>query len=153
MKHRYDALKKYIYQLEKHQDDLTGSTYRDLGDLEANERSALINGTNSNSGSDAVFVPLLDKELKKIELFYKHQEKEILDEIRELQDLIKQQEDLWLSGGNYYMDDDGIPEEDEDEDEDEDGALSRSETLSRGKRQKSTSSMCWHFLHTTRSLI
>lgn len=69
----YDALKKYVYQLEKQ-----AVSFRDAAhDLEANEQTSLIQGQDHLS-TDALFVPLLDRELKKICLFYEMQEAELL---------------------------------------------------------------------------
>ncbi|KAJ7765942.1 SPX domain-containing protein [Mycena maculata] len=110
----YDALKKYIYQLEKTQHDQ--SSYHDL---ETNERASLVNRA---AETDAVFVPLLEKELKKICAFYEAQEKELIDEVTQLEELVQQQDEAGMAG-NHYLD--GPFEDDEDEDEDED-SLSRS---------------------------
>ncbi|KAJ3935290.1 MAG: SPX domain-containing protein [Lentinula lateritia] len=103
----YDYLKKYIYQLEKQQQSLT-SSYRDL---ESNERTSLV-GRPSDAATDSIFIPLLDKELKKVALFYEHQEKELFDELAELEALVQNQEELGLDG-DHYADDDEYDEEDE----------------------------------------
>jgi len=71
-------LKRYIYQLERQQHDVDASIH----DLESSERASLIDGSTS---TDAVFLPLLDRELKKIALFYEFQERELLDELAELE--------------------------------------------------------------------
>ncbi|KAF7375640.1 SPX domain-containing protein [Mycena sanguinolenta] len=108
----YDALKKYIYQLERAQHE--HSSYRDV---EANERSALV---DRGVQADNVFTPLLDRELKKICTFYEAQENELKGEVAELEELVQQQDEAGMSG-NHYMDDD-----DEEEEEEDDDSLSRS---------------------------
>ncbi|KAF9021958.1 Sodium/sulfate symporter [Hymenopellis radicata] len=88
----YDTLKKFIYQLEKQQqhNGLSDSYH----DLEANETSAL--------------------ELKKIVLFYEGQERELFEELHELEEMVKHQEEAGFENGGYYMDD--IDEDDDDDD-------------------------------------
>ncbi|KAI6035716.1 SPX domain-containing protein [Pisolithus marmoratus] len=108
----YDALKQYIYQLEKQQHKPT----RPYTDLEANESTSLMDGNLTTPAADALFVPLLDKELMKITLFYEHQEKELFDELVTLEELIDEQDSAGLTAGEHYMD---YGEDDEDEDEDD----------------------------------
>ncbi|KAG5641625.1 hypothetical protein DXG03_004577 [Asterophora parasitica] len=126
----YDALKKYIYQLEKqqHGDSLP---YRDL---EANEQAALL-GQAARSDTDVLFEPLLNKELRKIELFYETQEKEQLEEVADLEEHVNRQEEDGLDGALRYLD---HPDEDE-YDEDDDDSISRSPE-GRRRRKLSTSS-------------
>lgn len=115
---RYDTLKKYVYQLEKQQ-----ATYRDtVHDLEANESTSLIHAPDHVS-TDALFVPLLDRELKKITLFYQSQEQELLNQVTELERLVQQQEDYGPDIGHQY---DREEYEDDDEDEEEDDFVPRS---------------------------
>jgi len=105
----YDALKKYIYQLEKQQHDhetLNHASHRDL------EHAALLQG-HDVSDTDALFIPLLDRELKKITLFYQSQEKELCEDLTELEKDIQKQEDAGIDGGDRYM------EQSDDEDDDE----------------------------------
>ncbi|KAJ7915353.1 Sodium:sulfate symporter transmembrane region-domain-containing protein [Mycena leptocephala] len=104
----YDALKKCIYQLERTQHDQ--SSYRDI---ETNERSSLV---RHGPTVDTVFVPLVDRELKKICTFYEAQEKELTGEVAELEELARQQEAAGMAG-NHYLDDG--PYEDEEEDDDD----------------------------------
>ncbi|KAJ6578119.1 SPX domain-containing protein [Mycena capillaripes] len=111
----YDALKKYIYQLERTQHE--HSSYRDI---ETNERTSLVDRVPT---TDAVFMPLLDRELKKICAFYEAQERELKGEVAELEELVRQQEEAGMAG-NHYLDDG--PYDDEDDDEDDDDSLSRS---------------------------
>jgi phosphate transporter len=127
----YDVLKRHIYQLEKRQHGLEN-------DLESNERYSLLQDTD-RSDSDSIFIPLLDKELRKIIVFYESQQKESLDEIAELEEQVKEREEAGLAGGRHYFDDE---EEDEDEDDDEEdiNAASLRRTRSpKQRRRKSTS--------------
>ncbi|KAJ7191148.1 SPX domain-containing protein [Mycena pura] len=105
----YDALKKYIYQLEKAQ-----HAQRAYRDLESNERTSLV---DTGPTTDAVFVPLLDKELQKICSFYEAQEKLLVDEVAELEELVRQQDEAGITG---YQD---APYDDDDDDDD---SISRS---------------------------
>lgn len=134
----YDALKKYVYQLEKQQ-----VGYRDaVHDLEANESTSLMQGTDDHVSTDALFIPLLDRELKKITLFYEAQEKELLEEVHGLETMVQQQEADGPDIGHQY----DRQEDDDDDDEDDDDfnqALLNSEiTFSRspvGRRRRSLS--------------
>ncbi|EKM57858.1 uncharacterized protein PHACADRAFT_251746 [Phanerochaete carnosa HHB-10118-sp] len=132
----YDALKKYIYQLEKQT-----VTFRDAAhDLEANEQTSLIQGQDHLS-TDALFIPLLDRELKKICLFYEMQESELLKEVDSLQSLVQQQEDRGPDVGHQY-ESHGYDDEDEDEDEDDFDMHSAEPSWSRsptGRRHRSSS--------------
>ncbi|KIP11029.1 hypothetical protein PHLGIDRAFT_114938 [Phlebiopsis gigantea 11061_1 CR5-6] len=113
----YDTLKKYVYQLEKQ-----AAGFRDVvHDLEANESTSLIQGQETAS-TDAMFVPLLDRELKKIALFYEMQETELLKEVEDLKDLVEKQEDSGPDSRHQYEDHD-YGDEDEDEEEDDFGPL------------------------------
>jgi phosphate transporter len=134
---RYDSLKKAIYQLEKQQHGLSHSAI----DLESHERTSLM-GRIDESATDAVFIPLLDRELKKITAFYTSQETELLEELEELDELVKEQEEAGLAAGDRYLDDD----DDDDEDEDDEDEISSSPPISREgtvppkrRRRKSTS--------------
>ncbi|KAG6828999.1 hypothetical protein H0H92_005976 [Tricholoma furcatifolium] len=104
----YDALKRQIYQLEKEQHG-EGQPYRDL---EAGEHENLL----SQSSTDFVFEPLLKKELAKIVEFYETREKEILEEVTNLEALVERQEQDGFDGAERYRDDsDGDEDEDDDE--------------------------------------
>ncbi|KAG6914255.1 hypothetical protein DXG01_001446 [Tephrocybe rancida] len=105
----YDSLKRHIYQLEKEQYG-EGLPYRDL---EANEQENLLR----QSGTDAVFEPLLNKDLMKIALFYEFQEKELLDEVMELEEEATKKEEAGLDAAERYLDDPDADEDDEDDDE------------------------------------
>jgi phosphate transporter len=125
----YDGLKKHIYQLEKHQSGLNTGYH----DLESNERMSLI----GNTDVDTAFTHLLDRELQKISSFYDHQEEITLDEVAELKDLVRQQDDSTFNGTNHYP---PYHEEDDDEDdegEDDGGVDTHSRERSRSGRQPS----------------
>lgn len=124
----YDALKKTIYQLEKQQVGLADST-RDLRDLEANEETALM-GHVRHTDTDSLFVPLLDRELKKICVFYESQERELLGEVAQLEWLVQQQEEAGPDAGHQYMDPD-VDTEEEDEDDEGDEFNTMSPPISR----------------------
>ena len=63
-----------------------------------------------------MFIPLLDRELRKIATFYEHQENELINDLEELEKSLLEQEDVEL-GRRYY--DDLIDEDDEDDSLDE----------------------------------
>ncbi|OAX41904.1 Sodium/sulfate symporter [Rhizopogon vinicolor AM-OR11-026] len=131
----YDVLKRYIYQLEKQQQQRHGidSSYHDL---EANEQTALVDRTEGSS-ADSLFKPLLDRELEKITLFYEAQEKELMDELAELEQSITQQDEGGFAAGFSYMDEYEEHEEHEEEDE-----LDRSDDYGkppRSRQRKSSS--------------
>ncbi|TFK63157.1 Sodium/sulfate symporter [Pluteus cervinus] len=134
----YDALKKCIYQLEKQQHNLSASLTLSSGyhDLESNETEALIGtgseGQHQSSPTDSVFVPLLDKELKKISLFYEQQEKELASDIQELEEEVELQERMGLEAGERYMD---FPDDDDDDD---DESVSRSPVARYRRQRRST---------------
>lgn len=107
----YDALKKYIYQLEKQQ---AGHL---VADLESGERTSLL---DQSDATDSLFIPLLDRELKKIVTFYEHQQQELLEELQDLEKDVELQDELGLRGEEtwgHYADDD---------DDDDDDSVSRS---------------------------
>ncbi|KAL0576788.1 low-affinity phosphate transporter [Marasmius crinis-equi] len=126
----YDMLKKCIYQLEKQQHTLSSSYH----DLESNERTSLV-GRRVDRETDAVFIPMLDRELRKMVLFYENQEKELLDELEELEELVKQQEELGLEGDHYHDE-----YTDDEDDDDESLSQSRDATTATGRRRRRMSS-------------
>ena len=107
-------MKKYIYQLEKQQFG-DGRPYHDM---EASEYAALLDPSQRDN-TDSLFIPLLNQELKKVELFYHSQEKDLLEEVKDLEDQAEQLEEAGLAAGERYMDDD-------DDDDDDDDSISRS---------------------------
>ena len=108
----YDALKKFIYQLEKQQHDQGRSSM----DLESGENTSLIPQRSTSLSTDSAFVPLLDRELKKIVLFYQAQEKESLDAVSELEELAKEQEEMGFWENRRY---EGYDDDEDDDDDDE----------------------------------
>lgn len=113
----YDALKKYIYQLEKQQHDARIYSH----DIEAaTEHTSLVGRSALAPDTDALFHPLLDAELRKVSSFYSHQEKELLEELTELEDLVKEQDEMGLVAGRLYTEGEGDwDDDDEDDDDDE----------------------------------
>lgn len=103
----YDSLKKCIYQLEKQQH---GHEQLLTYDPESNERSTLLAEQDVIS-TDAMFIPLLDRELRKIVTFYEHQEKELINDLEELEKSLLEQEEVGL-GRRYY---DDLTDEDDDD--------------------------------------
>ncbi|KAF5326950.1 hypothetical protein D9619_005042 [Psilocybe cf. subviscida] len=132
----YDTLKKHIYQLEKQQHGHE-RLHVDV-DVEAGEHTSLLEDGGSLSGTDAVFVPLLDRELKKIELFYEHQLKELVEDLQDLEKDIALQDEIGLQGGTYYDDYDGASDDGDGDDE----SISRSPDARRRSlsRQRKSSS-------------
>ncbi|GLB44732.1 putative SPX domain containing protein [Lyophyllum shimeji] len=126
----YDALKKFIYQLEKQQH---GDTLP-FRDIEANEEETLL-GHGTRSNTDVLFEPLLNKETQKIVSFYQSQEKELLEEVAELEELVAKQEEEGFDGAERYLDD---PYADEASEDDE--SVSRSPDATHRRRNISTSS-------------
>lgn len=74
-------------------------------------------GRDAALSTDAQFIPLLDRELKKACLFYEAQEKELLDDVTELQQLVQKQEESGSDGEHHFMVDDDDDDEDDEEDE------------------------------------
>ncbi|KAH9902404.1 Sodium/sulfate symporter [Cubamyces lactineus] len=130
----YDALKKYVYQLEKQKAGLQESFH----DLEANERTSLIGIGADAASTDSLFIPLLDRELRKVTLFYESEEQRLSDEVTALQQEVEQQEQNGPYAGHHFMDN----EEDADEDEDDDDfdvqspVIGRDRTLSPTRQRR-----------------
>lgn len=160
----YDALKKYIYQLEKHaasqaQSTPTSQPAADLSasfleDLESNEQTSLLGisrssleggggGANGLQGTDAMFVPLLNRELKKIVLFYEAQEKELFKELEELEESIAkaEEEGMWGPGGDHGFYDDDVEEDDEDDDDEDGDDNGNGNNSAQAKKQKRAMSL------------
>ncbi|KAI0353693.1 Sodium/sulfate symporter [Trametes cingulata] len=137
----YDALKKYVYQLEKQKAGLQESFH----DLEANESTSLIGAGSEATNTDALFIPLLDRELKKVCLFYESEEQRLADEVTTLQQEVEQQEHNGPYAGPQYFDDDGDADADADEEEDDDEfdihspVRDRTKSPARRRRQHSRS--------------
>ncbi|KAF4613446.1 hypothetical protein D9613_008141 [Agrocybe pediades] len=118
----YDALKKHIYQLEKQQ---FSHEHSQSHDIEAQESSSLLHGQDT-SNTDALFIPLLDRELQKIVAFYQQQEKELLDDLNDLEKDVQEQDDIGLQGGEHYRDYEDDEHEHDDDDDDDSVSASRS---------------------------
>ncbi|KAF8992371.1 SPX domain-containing protein [Cyathus striatus] len=127
----YDTLKKYIYQLEKSQSSNIPPTSPTLRNAERDIEAAeplLSSSLADESATDKIFIPLLDRELKKVTLFYEHQARELAGELDELKDAIVRQEEMGRVGW------------DEDEESDEDSVeVSRSPERSRRRGSVSAS--------------
>lgn len=123
-------MKKYIYQLEKQQHGHTTLSHSFLGDVEASERSGLLDEHDA-SNTNALFIPLLDRELKKITLFYESQEKELVDELVELEEDVNRREEAGLEGNSLYLE--GSDDDDDDE------SVSVSQSPERRRHRKSSS--------------
>ena len=94
--------------------------------------------------TDAFFLPLLDRELRKICVFYETEEHRLTDDLAALQTDIERQEESGPYAGHRYLDEEG----DEDDDEDDDfqlqsptATVSRDRTQSPSRRRKHSRSM------------
>lgn len=100
----YSNLKKTIYSLEQ---DQTGETPIPAGvddDIE-HESTALL--TTSIASADAIFVPLLDKELRRIVGFYGMKEAELQDQLEKLRENLHkaESEDIFVVDDDYSDED------------------------------------------------
>ncbi|KAH9070821.1 SPX-domain-containing protein [Lactarius deliciosus] len=134
----YDALKKYIYHLEKQKHEALVQSH----DIEsATERTSLVDQGIQFQDTDAIFRPLLDAELRKISSFYALQETQLLEELSELEGLVKEQDEIGMLAGRLY----GESQWDEDDDDDEDDwhstERSQDPTSPKRKRRASTSAV------------
>ncbi|KAG8689433.1 low-affinity phosphate transporter, partial [Ceratobasidium sp. 395] len=123
----YSALKKQIYTLEA-ESNAPGHP----SDAERGERSSLL-GEHSRTATNSVFRPLLDAELAKIVGFYDIQEKELLYDVMELEQLVVKTEEEGINPTNTE------DSEGSDEEEDEDDARSNGDSPSRERRRSSQS--------------
>lgn len=89
--------------------------------------------------TDAVFKPLLDAELRKISSFYTLQEKQFLQELAELEELVKEQDEIGMLAGRLYGDTQWDEDEDEDEDDWQSAERSHEPPTSKRRRRASTS--------------
>lgn len=130
----YDALKRYIYHLEKQKHEALLQSH----DIEsATERTSLVDRIAQWQDTDALFKPLLDAELRKISSFYALQEKQLLQELAELEELVKEQDEIGMLAGRFYSDSQW--DEDDDDDEDDWGSTERSQEPSTSKRRRRAS--------------
>jgi phosphate transporter len=97
----------------------------------------LVDRVEQLQDTDAIFKPLLDIELRKISSFYSHQEHQLLQELAELDELVKEQDEIGMLAGRFYGDNQW--DEDEDEDEDESAEQSHDFPTSKRRRRASTS--------------
>jgi phosphate transporter len=97
-------------------------------DIEVGEQSRLL---DERVDTDALFIPLLDRELAKITAFYTAQEKEITDELRRLEDDVSGQEVVGLEGADRYLQ--------ASDDEEDDESVSLSQSPERRRRRLSSS--------------
>ena len=116
----YDGLKKQIYLVEKRQSGLDTS-YLDL----ESQHSPLL----GNSDTDQIFSQYLDRELRKITLFYESQAAELFEDVEDLEAQVEEQEETEMR--NYPE----FDEEDEDE-EDEEGEREEETLLQLGEASK-----------------
>ncbi|KAI9456787.1 SPX-domain-containing protein [Russula earlei] len=132
----YDALKKYIYHLEKQKHEALVQSH----DIEsATERTSLVDNVGPFEDTDALFKPLLDSELQKISSFYTLQEKQFLQELAELEELVKEQDDLGMLAGQFYGDNQWDDDEDEDDDDWQSTERGQDPSTSKHRRRTSTS--------------
>ncbi|PIL28345.1 hypothetical protein GSI_09496 [Ganoderma sinense ZZ0214-1] len=98
----YEALKKHIYQVEKQKAGLQESCH----DLEANERTSLMATGHSSTdmgNTDAFFLLLLDRERRKICMFYETEEQRLTDDLAALQTDIERLEESGPYAGHRYL--------------------------------------------------
>lgn len=89
--------------------------------------------------TDAIFEPLLDAELRKISSFYALQEGQLLEELSELEGLVKEQDEIGMLAGRFYAESQWDEDEDEDEDDWQSTERSQDPTTSKRRRRASTS--------------
>ena len=109
----YDGLKKQIYLVEKQQSGLDTSYH----DVESQRRPLL-----GNPDSDRVFSLHLDRELRKITIFYESQAAELFEDIQDLEAQVEEQEEDEMRN---YPEFDEEDEDDEDEDDEADTSPQR----------------------------
>jgi len=133
---RYDALKKYIYHLEKQKHEALLQSH----DVEsATEQTSLVDPVALLQDTDALFQPLLDTELRKISSFYALQEKQFLQELAELEELVKEQDDIGLLAGRFFGDTQWDEDDDDEEDDWQSTGRSQDPPTSKHRRRASTS--------------
>ena len=97
---------------------------------------------DSSSPTDEVFVPHLDRELKKIVAFYEAQEHHLLTELQELDELVRLKDEEGVSGQEqHYFDgaDDDDDHESDDDDENTNKSASRERRRSSSGRRRTMS--------------
>lgn len=91
--------------------------------------------------TDAIFEPLLNAELRKISSFYALQEGQLLEELSELEGLVKEQDEIGMLAGRFYGESQWDEDEDEDEDDWQSTERSQDPTTSKRRRRASTSAV------------
>ena len=107
----------------------------------ATEQTSLVGHLTPFQDTDAIFQPLLDAELRKISSFYILQENQLLEELTELEGLVKEQDDIGMLAGRVYGDTQWDEDDDEDEDDWHSTERSPEPTTSKRKRRASTSAV------------
>jgi phosphate transporter len=130
----YSALKKQIYTLEAE-----SSAPNQPLDVERGERSTLL-GEHSRRDSNSTFRPLLDVELEKIVAFYDIQEKELLYDVVELEQLVARTEEEGINPGNGEDSDEGSDEDEDEEDARSNGGPQLGERRRSGSQSQAMSS-------------
>lgn len=88
-------------------------------------------GHDSSSSTNDIFIPFLDRELKKIDVFYETQERRLLIELQELEELVRLKDDEGPEQ-RYF---DGVDDDDDHESDDDDENTNKS--TSRERRRSS----------------
>ncbi|KAF8261363.1 SPX domain-containing protein [Lactarius quietus] len=126
----YDALKKYIYHLEKQKHEALVQSH----DIESvTEQTSLVGHVSQYQDTDAIFKPLLDAELRKIS--------QLLEELTELEGLVQEQDEIGMLAGRFYGESQWDEDEDEDEDDWQSTERSQDPTSSKRRRRASTSAV------------
>lgn len=107
----------------------------------ATEQTSLVGHVTPFQDTDAIFQPLLDAELRKISSFYSLQENQLLEELSELEELVKEQDDIGMVAGRIYGDTQWDEDEDEDEDDWQSTERSQDPATSKRRRRASTSAV------------
>ena len=81
----------------------------------------------------------MDTEQRKISGFYALQEQQLLQELAELEELVKEQDEIGMLAGRLYGDSQWDEDDDEDEDHWESAERSREQSTSKRRRRASTS--------------
>ncbi|KAN0133328.1 sodium/sulfate symporter [Lactarius tabidus] len=132
----YDALKKYIYHLEKQKHEALIHSH----DIEsATEQTSLVGHVTQLQDTNTIFEPLLDAELRKISSFYALQEGQLLEELSELEGLVKEQDEIGMLAGRFYGESQWDEDDDDDDDDWQSTERSQDPTTSKRRRRASTS--------------
>jgi hypothetical protein len=94
-----------------------------------------------SSSTDDIFVPLLDREVKKITSFYELQERDALSELEMLEEMVKEQEELGPVAETRFLDDEYDDDDDDDEEVEGDSPIRNRTTSGRSRRRRRISSI------------